>query len=64
MPAKLICDLMNNLATNIPAKSQMRKFRLQISVLALLLLSIYTSGQGKYSLIVRGADKDDSLLLS
>lgn len=64
MPAKLICDLMNNLATNIPAKSQMRKFRLQISVLALLLLSIYTSGQGKYNLILRGVGIDDSLQLS
>ena len=42
----------------------MNKFRLQISVLVLLLLSIYTSAQNKYSLSVRGVDKDGAQLVS
>lgn len=49
----------------------MRKFRLQISVLVFLLLSIYTSAQnlpdrqaGTYPLSVRGADKDSAFLVS
>ncbi|MBK8140422.1 MAG: BamA/TamA family outer membrane protein [Chitinophagaceae bacterium] len=42
----------------------MRKFRLQISVLVLLLMmSIYTSAQGKYNLHIRGAEKDTALLI-
>lgn len=49
---------------NIPAKSHMRKFRLQISVLSLLLLSIYTSAQNKYNLLVKGADKDSATIVS
>ena len=42
----------------------MNKFRLQISVLVLLLLSIYTSAQNKYSLSIRGVDKDGAQLVS
>ena len=59
---------MNNLATSCQlagqVKSHMRKFRLQISVLVLLLMSIYTSAQGKYNLHIRGAEKDSGLLIS
>ncbi len=36
----------------------MRKFRLQISVLVLLLHGIYASAQNKYTLYIRGVDKD------
>ena len=59
---------MNNLATSRrlsgQVKSHMRKFRLQISVLVLLLMmSIYTSAQGKYNLHIRGAEKDTALLI-
>jgi outer membrane protein assembly factor BamA len=49
----------------------MRKFRLQISVLGFLLLSIYTSAQnqpdrpaGKYNLLVSGVDKDSAFIVS
>ena len=42
----------------------MRKFRLQISVLSFLLLSIYTSAQNKYYLHVRGVDKDSATIVS
>ncbi|MEP6700344.1 MAG: POTRA domain-containing protein [Bacteroidota bacterium] len=49
----------------------MRKFRLQISVLVFLLLSIYTAAQnhpdgqaGKYSLYVRGVDKDSATIVA
>ena len=42
----------------------MNKFRLQISVLVLLLLSIYASAQNKYSLSIRGVDKDAAQLVS
>ncbi len=60
---------MNNLATSRrlsgQVKSHMRKFRLQISVLVLLLMmSIYTSAQGKYNLHIRGVEKDTALLIS
>jgi outer membrane protein assembly factor BamA len=60
---------MNNLATSRrlsgQVKSHMRKFRLQISVLVLLLMmSIYTSAQGKYNLHIREAEKDTALLIS
>lgn len=65
---QVICDLMNNLAIKPdsyrdPVKSHMKKFRLQISVLVLLLLSIYTSAQNKYSLVIRGVDKDAGTLV-
>ena len=49
---------------NIPAKSHMRKFRLQISVLVFLLLSIYTAAQDKYKLYIRGVDRDAAQLVS
>ncbi len=49
---------------NIPAKSHMRRFRLQISVLVFLLLSIYTTAQDKYKLYIRGVDKDAAQLVS
>ena len=42
----------------------MRKFRLQISVLPFLLLSIYTSAQNKYNLHVRGVDTDSANIVS
>ena len=42
----------------------MRKFRLQISVLPFLLLSIYTSAQSKYNLHVKGADKDSATIVA
>ncbi|MBK7562704.1 MAG: BamA/TamA family outer membrane protein [Chitinophagaceae bacterium] len=42
----------------------MRKFRLQISVLVSLLLSIYTNAQNKYTLTIRGADKDIAGIVS
>ena len=42
----------------------MNKFRLQISVLVLLLLSIYTSAQKKYRLSISGVDKDSAQLVS
>lgn len=49
----------------------MRKFRLQISVLVFLLLSIYTAAQnhpdgqaGEYSLYVRGVDKDSATIVA
>ena len=49
----------------------MRKFRLQISVLPFLLLSIYTLAQslpdrqaGKYNLHVKGADKDSATIIA
>ena len=42
----------------------MRKFRLQISVLVFLLLSIYTAAQNKYSLYIHGVDKDATSLVS
>lgn len=41
----------------------MRKFRLQISVLVLLLLSLFTAAQDKYGLYVRGVDKDSATLV-
>ncbi len=50
---------MNNLAyrsTRHPLKSQMRKYRLQISVLLALLTGICVQAQEKYSLQVRYAD--------
>lgn len=49
---------------NIPAKSHMRRFRLQISVLSFLLLSIYTSAQNKYNLLLRGVDMDSATIVS
>lgn len=59
---------MNNLASSdcyrMPSKSQMRQFRLQISVLVLLLLSIYTSAQNNYRLFIRGVDKDSIQLVN
>lgn len=42
----------------------MKKIRLQISVVVLLLLSIYTSAQNKYLLNLRGVDKDSAYLVS
>lgn len=42
----------------------MEKIRLQISVLVLLLLSIYTSAQTKYALEVKGIDKGADTLIS
>jgi len=51
---------MNNLASNIQAKSQMSKFRLQISVLVFLLLGISSSAQEKYTLTIRGADSNSA----
>lgn len=42
----------------------MKKIRLQISVLVLLLLSIYTSAQTKYALEVKGIDKGADTLIS
>ncbi len=42
----------------------MRKFRLQISVLLFLLLSIYTSAQEQYGLHIRVADKDSAALVT
>jgi len=54
---------MNNLAQNIRAKSQMSKFRLQISVLVFLLFAIYSSAQEKYTLIIRGADSNSVALV-
>jgi hypothetical protein len=49
----------------------MRKFRLQISVLVFLLLSIYTVAQdlpdrqaSKYKLYIRGVDRDAAQLVS
>lgn len=41
----------------------MKKFRLQISVLPFLLLSIYASAQDKYNLYVRGVDKDSATIV-
>jgi outer membrane protein assembly factor BamA len=41
-----------------------RKFRLQISVLPFLLLSIYTSAQSGYHLHIRGVDKDSAAIVS
>ncbi len=56
---------------NIQAKSHMTKFRLQISVLVFLLLSIYTSAQnlpdrqaGNYPVYLRGVDKDSTWIVS
>ena len=49
---------------NIQAKSHMRKFRLQISVLPFLLLSIYTSAQNKYNLRIKGVDKDSATIVA
>ena len=49
---------------NIPAKSHMRKFRLQISVLTFLLLSIYVPAQNKYNLHVIGVDKDSATIVA
>lgn len=43
---------------------EVRKFRLQISVLVFLLLSIYTSAQNQYTLRIRGVDKDSAILVS
>ena len=49
----------------------MRKFRLQISVLSFLLLSIYTAAQtlpdrqaGKYNLHIKGVDKDSATIVA
>ncbi|MEI2738917.1 MAG: BamA/TamA family outer membrane protein [Chitinophagaceae bacterium] len=42
----------------------MRRFRLQISVLSFLLLSIYTSAQNKYNLLLRGVDMDSATIVS
>ena len=42
----------------------MRKFRLQISVLTFLLLSIYVSAQNKYRLYVKGVDTDSVTLVN
>jgi outer membrane protein assembly factor BamA len=63
MPAKCICDLMNNLALNIPAKSRMTKLRLQISVLVLLLLCLQAPAQNNYSLCSKSIDKDSVFLV-
>jgi len=49
---------MNNLVLNIPAKSQMRKLRLHISVLVALLQGVQCITQNKYSLNIRCPDKD------
>lgn len=49
---------------NIPAKSHMRKFRLQISVLSFLLLSIYAPAQNKYHLYLQGVDKDSATIVA
>ncbi len=49
---------------NIPAKSHMRKFRLQISVLTFLLLSIYVPAQNKYNLHLKGVDKDSATIVT
>jgi len=72
---QLVCDLMNNLAPFsllLPiaigiwrrVTDEVRKFRLQISVLPFLLLSIYTSAQNNYSLHVRGVDMDSATIIS
>jgi outer membrane protein assembly factor BamA len=56
---------MNNLAQNIPAKSQMRKFRLQISFLVFLLLSnIIGSSQNTFKIYLRGVDKDSATVVT
>jgi len=54
---------MNNLADNIPAKSHMIKFRLQISVLVLLLLCVSASAQNTYKLNINGVDKDSATIV-
>ncbi len=54
---------MNNLADNIQAKSQMIKFRLQISVLVVLLLCNSASAQNTYNLIINGVDKDSATII-
>lgn len=54
---------MNNLADNIPAKSHMIKFRLQISVLVLLLLCVSASAQITYKLNINGVDKDSATIV-
>jgi outer membrane protein assembly factor BamA len=41
-----------------------RKFRLQISVLVLLLPGIYASAQVNYKLYIRGVDKDSATIIS
>jgi len=57
---------MNNLAfsrlTGKPLKSHMSPFRLQISVLVCLLLSISVAAQSRYQLSIRGVDKDSTFL--
>ena len=54
---------MNNLADNIPAKSHMIKFRLQISVLVLLLLCVSASAQNTYNIHLTGVDKDSATII-
>lgn len=55
---------MNNLVLNIPAKSPMYKFRLQISVLVLFLLTIPSLAQKRYDLHMKGVDKDSATIVS
>ena len=54
---------MNNLADNIPAKSHMIKYRLQISVLVLLLLCVSASAQNTYNIHLTGVDKDSATIV-
>lgn len=55
---------MNNLVPNIPAKSPMKKFRLQISVLVLLLLANASLAQKGYDLHIKGVDKDSATIVA
>lgn len=64
MPAKCNCDLMNNLAVNIPAKGHMSIIRLQISVLVMMLFSLPANGQGNYPLHLKSVDRDSASLVN
>ena len=55
---------MNNLVLNIPAKSPMYKFRLQISVLVLLLLTNPSLAQKGYDLHIKAVDKDSAAIVA
>jgi outer membrane protein assembly factor BamA len=69
MPAKPVCDLMNNLALFFLPQLWRREggmlkiFRLQISALVLLLAGIHADAQLNYQLVVRCTDKDPAVLL-
>ncbi len=55
---------MNNLAADIPAKSPMRKPRLQISAVVFLLQVLHSAAQNNYKLYIRCPDKDSTAILS